>query len=100
MKSNTNILASFLLILAVSIYFVQDIAENLGQAKIKIENPYTPYNTQSLISSETPFEEDIPIVTTQNPFRFINSGCESFAIYIYSLPSDLHASIWQPPKIS
>ena len=100
MKSCTNILASILLILIVSIYLAKDIVENFGQVNNKIENSATPFNTQSLISSETPFEEDLPIVTTKNPFQFINSGCESFTIFTYFLPSELHSSIWQPPRIS
>lgn len=100
MKSHAHILAAFLLILMISFYYVQDITEKYSQVLVKIEFSDKSDNSQGLISSESSFEEDIPVLALKNPFRFANSGCEGFSTFTYFHPAELHYSIWQPPKIS
>ena len=100
MKSNTHIIAAFLLFLMISIYYVQVIIEKQNCALAKIEYSDTSNSSQWLTSPESIFDDDSPVVTSLNPCLFINSGCESISAFIYLHSEELHYSIWQPPKIS
>jgi hypothetical protein len=100
LKTFNDILISVLLVLTVSLYLGHDIVDYYSCDKGKIENTANSEDSQSLISTESSSEEEVPFVFPKNSIQISNSGCASFAPLICFFPHKLYYSIWLPPDIS
>jgi hypothetical protein len=99
MKKIKNICVSVFLIFMVSMYWGRCIIDNYTN-KGSIENTSSTTGSQSLISSESSSEEDIPVDIPHHAVQIVSSYSESFSSPIIVFPPALYYSIWQPPKIS
>ena len=100
MKEIKNIFIAVFLIFIVSIYWGHCIIDNYTN-KVKIENASANTGSQSLITTESSFEEeDVPVDLPQDAVQIVNSYYETFSSFIIVFPPQLYYSIWQPPKIS
>ena len=76
------------------------MVDNFSHLKSNIENPIKANDSQCLVSSESEFEEDVPVVATIIKVQVINSKGESISVAAIFSPLNFLYSIWQPPKIS
>ena len=99
MKEIKNIFIAVFLIFIVSMYWGHCMVDNYTN-KVKVENSSANTNSQSLITSESSFEEEVPVDLPKNAVQIVNTYSESFSSLIIVFPPQLYYSIWQPPKIS
>ena len=100
MKTIKNILASILVILAMSQFLGQDIVSFYNHVKCHTESSSNQSNANKLQSSETSVEEEIAVEIPNNTSPSVCVTKESYILTSYFFPNKLYYSIWLPPDIS
>jgi hypothetical protein len=99
MKTVKNIIFIVLLISVVSQYWGHEIAGYYNHQS-KIESSTDSNCAQSIVSSESSLEEEIPFVLPKNSIQAVQIKCERFISFTIFSPLKLYYSIWLPPDIS